>query len=180
VRLIFGLGNPGKRFFSSRHNLGSISVRELAKRFKIKLREKKNLLSLVGEGEIQKKDVILALPLEFMNICGIVIKRLKEYYNIDLKDILVILDDMDLERGKIRFRLKGSDAGHKGLRSVIENLRTENFSRLKIGIGRPPEGVNPSDYVLERFSKLEFEEIKSSLERMISFVESWLERSQAC
>lgn len=177
MRLIFGLGNPGRRFFGSRHNLGSAFVGELAKRFKIRLRKRKSLLSLVGEGKIQKKDVILALPLEFMNICGIVIKRLREYYSIDLKDILVILDDMDLERGKVRFRLKGSGGGHKGLRSVIENLETENFSRLKIGIGRPPEGVNPSDYVLERFSKLEFEEIKNSLEKAVSFVESWLGRN---
>lgn len=176
MKLIFGLGNPGRRFRNSRHNLGSDVVKRLAKKEKIRLKSSKDLNSLLGRGKIKGKEVILAVPSKFMNICGTVLRDLLEHFNIDLKDILVISDDMDLERGKLRFRLKGSDGGHKGLRSIIGNLKTENFSRLRIGIGRPPQGVSPSDYVLDRFTEEEKDLINGSIEKAIEFVESWIEK----
>jgi len=177
VKLVFGLGNPGRGFLNTRHNLGSIILNELARRAKIKLRINKTLEALVGRGKIKERDVILAIPLKFMNVCGQVIKETLEYFHIDLKDLLIISDDMDLERGKMRFRLKGSDGGHRGLRSIIKTLETEDFNRLKLGIGRPPEGLASSDYVLEKFSKSELKELKNSVEKAITFVENWLERN---
>jgi PTH1 family peptidyl-tRNA hydrolase len=176
LKLIFGLGNPGRKFQNSRHNLGSYVVKRLAKRAKIRLRSSKDVDSLLGRGKIKDKDVVLAIPSKFMNLCGIVLKKLLEQFNIDLKDTLIISDDMDLKRGKIRFRMTGSDGGHRGLRSIIGNLKTEDFSRLRIGIGRPPEGILPSDYVLGKFTKEEKVVIEGSIEEAISFVESWLEK----
>ena len=176
MRLVFGLGNPGRRFLNSRHNLGASVVKNFAKKFKIKLKRDKLLNSLIGRKKNKDKDLVLAIPLKFMNISGEVLKEIVEHFSINLKDILVVSDDIDLEKGKIRFRVTGSDGGHRGLRSIIVNLKTKNFSRLRIGIGRPPERISPTDYVLGKFSESEFKEIKDAIKKAMLSIEDWLEK----
>lgn len=156
--LIAGLGNPGKKYEKTRHNLGFSVVDILAERLNIDFSEKDNYL--ISTGEINNAPLYLLKPLTFMNRSGLALKNFLKYRNdIEEKDIFIVYDDLDLPVGKIRLKWNGSGGGHKGVRSVIEELGTRNFYHLKIGIDKPPLKELVEGYVLGNFSKAELDVI---------------------
>jgi PTH1 family peptidyl-tRNA hydrolase len=143
----------------------------LAGKYKIKMDDYK-FQSLLGEGKIGGEEVLLVKPLTFMNLVGTSLRDICEYFRINRGDLLVITDDADLKLGRIKITRKGGDAGHLGVRSIIQNLKSENFSRLRIGIGRPPPGMELPEYVLQEFTREEQEVIQFVILRAVSAVEA--------
>lgn len=148
MKLIVGLGNPGSKYEHTRHNMGFDTLDLLNETLKIKL-DKKKFQGLYGKGE----GIILFKPETFMNLSGIAVREIMTFYKIDIEDLLVISDDMALPVGKIRLRDAGSSGGHKGLQNIIDNLGTDKFKRVRIGIGEPK--INTIDFVLSKPSKEE-------------------------
>ena len=178
TKLIVGLGNPGEIYRESRHNIGICVVGGLARQYKIKLSKDKSVLSKVGCARIKNKDFIIAYPVVFMNLSGESVSLLLEKYKVLKENLLVICDDLDLDIGRVRLRPKGSSGGHKGLNSIIEYLRTSDFPRLRIGIGRPLSKDRIKDrikgFVLSRFDKEDGALIKKALDRAIDCCRLWL------
>jgi len=164
MRVIFGLGNPGKDYEQSRHNIGFRVIDKLSQEYRIEL-NKHSCQAWIGEGEIGKEEVLLVKPLTFVNAAGVSLLQLKQKYKTSLEDIMVISDDMDLELGKLRLARKGGDGGHKGLRSIIEFLGTEEFPRLRIGIDRPEEKIELKEYVLGEFTFREKKVIEEAISK---------------
>ena len=162
MKLIVGLGNPGKKYKKSKHNIGFIFLDSYVKTNKIKFKK-----SIKFSSEIAKLDnFILLKPKTYMNRSGYAIRKVSDYYKIATEDIIIIFDDLNLPFAKIRLRSTGSAGGHNGIKSVISNLQTEEFKRLRIGIGRKPN-KDMKDEVLSDFSKLEFKKLED-LEILIS------------
>ncbi len=160
MKLIIGLGNPGRIYTESRHNAGFSVIKALSKIYKVPLK-KDNTFSLSGKSRIRAESLIFALPLTFMNLSGIAVNALIKKYKIDLENLLVVCDDLDLSFGVIKIRPSGSSAGHRGLRSIIDSLGSQEFSRLRIGIGRPLQNnTDAASFVLSPFTKKEKKEIK--------------------
>ena len=165
MKLIVGLGNPGRDYRWTRHNVGFLLVERLAEKNGIDL-AKRGLKSIYGRGKIGEKDVILAKPQTFMNLSGEAVQRLLRFFKIPPEDLIVLHDDLDLPLGKIRIRLQGGAGGHKGIKSIIESLGVDAFVRFKVGIGRPDKaGQDPADFVLEPLSGGEREEFKEMVNR---------------
>lgn len=163
MKCIIGLGNIGKEYGNTRHNSGFIVVDELAKKYSIDI-SKKNKKSMYGEGNINGQKVIIVKPTTYMNLSGEAIVEIMNWYKITPKEILVIYDDIDLKFGDVRYREKGSSGTHNGMRNIIENIKTEEFARLRIGIeNRAGVPIPLIDYVLQRFSKDELNEIKEKI-----------------
>jgi PTH1 family peptidyl-tRNA hydrolase len=163
VKIIAGLGNPGVRYRWTRHNVGFQALDRLAELKRIVISTKR-FKSLYGRGRIDSQEVLLVKPLTFMNLSGEAVKRVIDFFGASLGDLIVVHDDLDLPLGKLRFKQKGGDGGHQGIRSITEALGSNMFLRLKIGIGRPPEGMDPADYVLQALDKSgreEFEHVAS-------------------
>lgn len=160
MKLIIGLGNPGINYIDSRHNIGFAIARSLAKTYKIDFQKDSGTFSLSGRGKIEDEEVIIAIPFTFMNFSGSAVKVLFHKYKIELNDLLVICDDVDLEFGRSRICASGSSGGHRGLKSIIDSLESQEFCRLRVGVGRPDTGIDTADYVLERFTKEEKEQLK--------------------
>ena len=176
MKVILGLGNPGLKYKFSRHNLGFLVVEKLAKSYSIKIK-KKGFNYLWGKGLIGNQEVFLGKPLSFMNLSGETAASIVKQKKIELKDLLIVLDDVNLPLGKIRIRPKGSDGGHKGLRSIIEAIGSGNFSRLRIGIGVPQswaEKPNLTRHVLGRFNKREIKIINAAVEEAQAVSEVWI------
>jgi peptidyl-tRNA hydrolase, PTH1 family len=158
VKLIVGLGNPGKRYERTRHNIGFLIIDQIAARNKVAVDQ--NLCgALIGAGVIEGEQVVLAKPQTFMNRSGEAVAKLIREYKTSTDEMVVINDDLDLPFGRIRIRPAGSAGGHRGLLSIMENLADASFSRVRVGIGRPPEGIEPAEYVLEPFSASEAERL---------------------
>jgi len=174
MKLIVGLGNPGNIYANTRHNIGSSVVKALAKSHKIFFKKENSASSLNAKARLDGKNVILALPLTFMNLSGVALAGLVKKYKIDLDNLLVVCDDLDLEFGRLKLRPAGSSGGHKGLESIIEYLGSDGFSRLRIGIGRPVGYSDASDYVLSHFSKREKEQISRMINQASLCCESWV------
>lgn len=153
MTIILGLGNPGPRYLLTRHNMGFRAVDCLSESLKIPL-YKASYHAFWGRGRIGGQDVVLAKPMTYMNNCGLAAAALCRAFGTDPGKVLVICDDLDLPAGKIRLRPGGGSGGHNGLKSIIFHLQTENFPRLRIGVGRPADG-SVTDYVLEPFTKEE-------------------------
>lgn len=162
--LFLGLGNPGRRYQKSRHNLGFRVLHSLAKRLKINVKTKR-YKSLMGRGRIGRERIVLAQPLTFMNNSGVAAASLVRGLKTSLKNLVVVCDDIDLPIGRIRIRKKGSSGGHKGLESIIQYLKSNEFPRLRLGIGRPPQGMDPKEYVLQDFTKEENLLVKEAIDR---------------
>ncbi len=173
MRLVFGLGNPGKKYCRTRHNVGFLVIDCLSERFKIGMGSY-CFGSLVGEGKIKGEKVILSKPLTFVNESGPSLKEIKTHYHLKLEDIIVISDDADLPLGRIRVAKKGGDGGHRGLRSIIQSLKTEDFPRLRIGIGRPLKEMGLEDYVLEEFVPSEWELMELIIQKVTLAIETFL------
>ena len=151
MRLIVGLGNPGIRYRRSRHNLGFQVIDRLSSQNQI-LVDRKRFKSLVGEGLIGKENVVLAKPQTYINLSGLAVEALIEVYKASASDLIVCCDDVNLELGRIRIRSKGGSGGHKGLRSIIDSLKREEFFRLRVGIAKG-EKENLPDHVLSGFKR---------------------------
>ncbi len=169
--LIAGLGNPGLKYRLTRHNLGFLAIDYISEKWGIGLSQKSHQ-AIWGQGQLGKAPVILLKPQTFMNRSGLSIKSLMTFLGIDLCYLIVIHDDMDLPPGRIRIRDHGGSGGHKGIISVIEHLNTEKFLRIRIGIGRPDPGINPVDYVLDKCSLSEMEELSPVIEKMDKIIET--------
>jgi len=151
VKLIFGLGNPGPRYARTRHNIGWRSVSLLATRHTISL-SSTGCGCTYGTGTIADIPVVLACPMVFMNNSGEAVISLMHHYHASPHDIIVIHDDLDITLGLLKIKTRGGSAGHRGIISIIEHLQTNVFTRIRIGIGKPPRGVDPATYVLEKFT----------------------------
>jgi PTH1 family peptidyl-tRNA hydrolase len=165
VKLIVGLGNPGRLYRWTRHNVGFLLVDRLAEKHSIEL-AKRGLKSIYGRGKIGKEGVVLAKPQTFMNLSGEAVGGLIRFFKIPPEDLVVLQDDLDLPTGKIRIRLRGGHGGHKGIQSIVETLGVDSFVRFKVGIGRPDQaGQDPADYVLEPLEGGERERFKEMISR---------------
>ncbi|HHC09235.1 MAG TPA: aminoacyl-tRNA hydrolase [Actinobacteria bacterium] len=156
MRLVVGLRNPGARYEGTRHNVGAEAVERLAAELGWSFRRAPGRIRAeVAEGRVDEVRAVLALPGTFMNESGGAVSGLVRYYRVGCADLLVVHDDIDLPFGKLRVRFGGSSGGNNGVRSIIGAVGTDEFWRLKIGVGRPPARMDPADYVLSRFSKAE-------------------------
>jgi peptidyl-tRNA hydrolase, PTH1 family len=147
----------------TRHNIGFQVVDRLAKLNHLPIRTKR-FKSLYGTGWIDSQQVVLAKPRTFMNRSGEAVKRAADFFHLRIEDLIVVHDDLDLPFGRLRFKHRGGDGGHQGIRSIIEMMGGNNFLRLKVGIGRPPQGMDPAEYVLDTFDKV----IQSHLDQILS------------
>ncbi len=158
MKLIVGLGNPGKKYELTRHNVGFEIIDLLRGEIRAG-KAKRQDFSLVIKGRLVGEDLILAKPQTSMNLSGMAVALLMSRYGVSLDDLCVIYDDLNLDLGILRIRRKGSTGGHKGLKSIIDSLGSQSFPRLRVGIGQSPEGVNAIAHVLSRFSTEEQEQI---------------------
>ena len=161
MKLIVGLGNPGKKYENTRHNMGFMAIDLLSDQAQIDV-DKEVFHGLMGRGKIYEQDVILFKPTTFMNLSGTAVQEVVHYFKIELEDIVVIYDDMALEPGTIRLRKEGSSGGHKGMQNIIDCLSTEQIKRIRIGIGEPGENDN-IDYVLSKPLKDEMPIIEEAI-----------------
>ncbi|MFA5114906.1 MAG: aminoacyl-tRNA hydrolase [Candidatus Omnitrophota bacterium] len=174
MRLIAGLGNPGRPYVDSRHNIGFSLVKYLAGRHKGSFKKEDSIAAFSAKIKIGRETVVLAMPVTFMNLSGTAVGALLKKYRLNPGRLLVVCDDLDLGLGRIKLRGSGSSGGHRGLESVIVNLASRNFDRLRLGIGRPPQGIEPAEYVLEAFTRKEKEIIGVLIERAAVCCESWV------
>ena len=168
--IIVGLGNPGKQYNNTRHNIGFDVIDALAMTEKIDVLEKKHK-ALIGKGIIDGQKVILAKPQTFMNLSGESVSELIQYYKVDEKsELIVISDDISLDVGQIRIRKKGSAGGHNGLKSIIGHLGHDQFHRIKMGVGEKPKNFDLADYVLGHFSGPERETTLDAATRAVEAI----------
>ncbi len=170
LKLIVGLGNPGREYAAHRHNVGFQCLDRLARVHGLSF-TKRQAKAVLAPGRIAGLPVILVKPMTYMNLSGRAVGRLARFYEVIPEDILVIYDDLDLSLGVIRLRAKGGSGGHKGMRSIVESLGTQGFPRLRVGIDRPPGKMDPVDYVLQDFSAEEETVIEEVYERVVAAVE---------
>lgn len=164
LTVIAGLGNPGSRYENTRHNAGFITVDLLSKKYGIRVDRLKHK-ALTGDGVINGERVLLVKPQTFMNLSGESIRDIVQWYKVPAKNLIVIYDDVDLPAGTLRIRAKGSSGTHNGMKSVIYQLQTDEFPRIRIGIGKAPEGWELADYVLGRFGADEAASAARCMER---------------
>jgi peptidyl-tRNA hydrolase, PTH1 family len=160
--LIIGLGNPGPEYENTRHNLGFRVINELTSRLGLKTLKSKHQ-SFIGEGEIAGHKILLAQPQTFMNNSGTAVRELMSWYKIDVKKLIVIYDDVDLDVGQIRVREKGSAGGHHGIESLIAHVGTTEFARVRIGIGRLSLTGDVADYVLQKIPPAQREPLATAV-----------------
>lgn len=175
VKLIVGLGNPGKEYEETRHNIGFKVIDELSKNLQIPLNETK-FKGLFGKGNINGTQVILLKPMTYMNLSGEAVGALMNFYKIPTDELLVIYDELDLPVGKIRLRYKGSAGGHNGIKSIIQHIGTQEFNRIRIGIDRPERGMPVANYVLSKFKKEDLPVMQEMVEKSAKACEEWIEK----
>lgn len=167
---IVGLGNPEKKYENTRHNIGFEVIDAIAEKYSIAVREK-GFKALVGKGVIEGQRVLLVKPQTYMNLSGESVREVTDYYKIDVQEeLIVISDDISLDVGGIRIRKKGSAGGHNGLKNIIKHLGTEQFSRIRMGVGEKPKDWDLVDYVLGHFPKEEREKVDQSIREAVEAV----------
>jgi peptidyl-tRNA hydrolase, PTH1 family len=172
--VIAGLGNPGPEYQFTRHNLGFQTLKTLAQRHRISL-EKKKFESRSGTGQIGREKVLLVKPRTYMNRSGLALKQWLQFYKLLPDRLIVVQDDLDLPWARLRIVSKGGAAGHKGILSIMEYLQEEAFIRVRLGIGRPPQGLSSEGYVLEPFSETEKKELPRITEKASQAIEAIIE-----
>jgi len=173
---LVGLGNPGKDYAETRHNAGFMLINELARRWETRLKVMDKRYRGV-KVEIEEQQVLLAKSRVFMNLSGKAVKRIQEKHQVPLEKLIVAHDDFDISLGEIRIKKGGSGGSHKGVRSIIETLRTQDFSRIRVGIGPLTEGMDPSDFVLSCFEKSEKPLMQESINKAADAFEIILSNS---
>ena len=176
MRLIVGLGNPGTRYRSTRHNLGFRCLDRMALKWEIHSSDRR-AKAVLGRGRHAGQEVVLAKPRTFMNNSGEGVVYLLARFGAQPSDLLIVYDDMELPLGRLRIRTSGSDGGHQGIRSIIAALKTQDFPRLRVGIGQPPPGHDPISHVLGRFSEEESTVIAKAVKKVVAAVDCLLEEN---
>jgi PTH1 family peptidyl-tRNA hydrolase len=172
--LIVGLGNPGTEYHSTRHNVGFRCADALAEAHGLAFDPKKKSKARIAEGVIGGKRVLVVKPQTYMNLSGSSVQGLAAFYKITADRIIVVFDDLDLPLGMLRIRPTGGSGGHKGLTDIIQRLGTQDFPRIRFGIGRPPGRMDPAAYVLQGFSPDELPVVEQTVARALKAVETWL------
>lgn len=162
--LIVGLGNPEPEYSKTRHNMGFDVINKLADKYQIDVKSKK-WKGIYGKGIIENEKVILLKPQTFMNLSGESIREVMNFYNLENQDIIIIYDDMDIEKGEIKVRKTGGPGSHNGMKSVIENLSNSRFKRVRVGIGKPQEKTDMINYVIGKVPKEELEVLDKGTEK---------------
>lgn len=170
MKLVIGLGNPGARYERTRHNMGFLVVDRIAQQRRVEI-NRRLCDTLVGEWLEDGEKFVLGKPQTFMNRSGTAVKALLGEYGGAVDALLVVYDDLDLPFGRLRIRLKGSAAGHLGIQSILENLNETSFTRVRVGIGRPPDGLGAADYVLAPFDHEEVTELGRMVEHAAQAVD---------
>ena len=176
--LVIGLGNPEAEYSKTRHNMGFNTINKIAQQYNIEINKNK-FQGLYESAVIEGKKVILVKPQTYMNLSGNCVKEIADFYKVQKEEILVIYDDMDIEPGKIKIRKKGSSGGHNGMKSIIQMLGTEEFPRIRIGIGRPEHNGDEINYVIgaipeEEIPKLE-KGVKKAKEAVIEILKNGID-----
>ncbi len=169
--IIIGLGNPTREYRATRHNIGFDVITRISDDYHIPLDFKKHK-AICGRGFIEGEKVVIAQPQTYMNLSGESVRELVDFYKVTPQDIIVIYDDVSLEVGQLRLREKGSAGGHNGIKSIISHLGTQEFPRIKVGVGDKPAGWDLADYVLSRFKAEEEPVIRDTLKRSSEAVKS--------
>ncbi len=172
MRLVVGLGNPGRKYSGTRHNVGFEVVAEVARRLGTE-KPRARFDGEVAETRIAGEKLVLLCPATYMNRSGASVLAARDFYKLADDEILIVCDDINLPLAKLRIRVKGSSGGQKGLADVIRRLGTEELSRLRIGIGSPPEGWDAADYVLGRFTREEQAEVEPAIHRAADAAVVW-------
>ena len=174
--VVVGLGNPGKQYENTRHNVGFNVIDILAKEYDISVTKIKHK-ALIGEGRIGSEKVLLVKPQTYMNLSGETLIDIYKYYKVDLDNIIVIYDDIDLDVGKLRIRKKGSAGTHNGVRSIVKCLGSGDFPRVRVGVSKPMKGQDLADFVLSRFRKEEQADLEIGLEKAYKAVEAMIKEN---
>ena len=161
--LVVGLGNPEEDYSNTRHNMGFDTINKIAKEYEIEINKKK-FKGLYGNGIIEEEKVILLKPQTYMNLSGNSVKEVVDFYKIEKNNLIVIYDDMDIAPGKIKVRKKGSAGGHNGMKSIIQMLGTEDFCRIRVGIGRPEFKGDERNYVIGAIPEEEIPKLNEGIE----------------
>ena len=173
MKLIVGLGNPGKKYENTRHNMGFMVIDRFSDISKIDV-DKDVFNGLLGKGKVFNEDILLFKPTTYMNLSGTAVIQVLHYFKVDIDDLLVICDDMALIPGKIRLRNKGSSGGQKGLQNIIEQLGTEEFKRIRIGIGEPE--FDSIDYVLGKPTSDEMPLLDGAIDNAVGAIKMFLQQ----
>ncbi|NDJ86554.1 MAG: aminoacyl-tRNA hydrolase [Chloroflexi bacterium] len=171
--LIVGLGNPGKEYANTRHNIGFAVVDALAASYGLTFDGKKAKARL-ADGTIRGRRVLLVKPQTYMNLSGNAVRGLMDFYRIPVENLMVVSDDLDIPPGTLRIRPKGGAGGQKGLRHIIQQVGTQEFTRMRLGIGRPPGKMDPSAYVLRPFKGDDAILAQETIDRAVKAIETWL------
>lgn len=167
--IIVGLGNPGLQYAGTRHNIGFGVIEELADAYNITMNINKNK-GICGKGIIDGNKVLLVMPLTYMNNSGECVREILEYYKEDTDNLLVIYDDICLDTGRLRLRPSGSAGGHNGIKSIIAHIGTQEFKRIRVGVGDKPKNYDLADWVLGRFTKEQEEDVRAGIENAVKAV----------
>jgi PTH1 family peptidyl-tRNA hydrolase len=173
MKLIVGLGNPDRRYRRTRHNVGWDVIDRMARRWGVTV-DQDDGWARVGTAKVGRHRLLLAKPQTYVNRSGVAVADLLRRHRVKVEDLLVIVDDLDLPLGRLRLRAGGSHGGHNGVRSIIEGLGRDDFPRLRVGIGRPPAGTDPAEFVLTPFREDEHDAMEAALDRATDAVETAL------
>jgi PTH1 family peptidyl-tRNA hydrolase len=174
MKLIVGLGNPGRRYEKTRHNVGFAVLAEFAKRIGVSVKPRNKFHGELIEADLAGEKLLLLAPARYMNASGRSVLAARDFYGIPHAEILVVCDDLNLSVGRLRFRSGGSSGGQKGLADIVLRLQTEEVPRLRIGIGSPPPGWDAADFVLARFAPDEIPEIEKAVRQAAEAVDDWV------
>ena len=182
MKLVICLGNPGEKYARTRHNAGFMFADSLAAKIECKFSVEQKFKSELAKGVYNNEAIWIVKPQTFMNLSGEALNALKSFYKIDIKDLFLVYDDISLDLGKLRFRPKGSDGGHNGVKSIIKYASTDVFDRLKIGIGPQPPYMKSEDYVLQNFQACDEvllkETINKSVDAFFYYLENGITKTQ--
>jgi len=173
MKAIIGLGNPGMKYAGTRHNIGFDAVTAIADKYNLSINNKK-FKGVYADGHIAGEKVLLVQPQTFMNLSGECVREVADFYKLNPDEIIIICDDINLDVGRLRIRKKGSAGGHNGLKNIIAHLGTEEFPRIRVGVGEKTEGWDLADYVLARFDKYSEPVIREALANVVGAVETWI------
>lgn len=173
-RLVVGLGNPGKDYTFTRHNFGFLVVQKLAQKLELEFSLSSFTNGLTAEGLVCGVELIILMPLTYMNNSGNAVRQVLNKAEMPIEQILVVTDDLNLDFGQLRLKVKGSDGGHNGLKSIIEKINSDGFHRLKLGIGYPKHADEVVNYVLDGFNKKEQKQIDQIIDHAAQCCQVWL------
>ena len=174
MKMIVGLGNPGKQYENTRHNIGFMALDRLADSYGVSWSQETKFQAKVASAMVDGEKILLVKPMTYMNESGQAVEKMSQYYKIDPDNMLIIYDDLDLPTGKLRLRQSGSAGGHNGIKSIISHLGTSNFKRIRTGIDRPDK-QSVVDYVLGELRRDEQDKLSSSFDYIQSAIDLWLQ-----